>query len=150
MSVGPGRTAVSDLPAHSCSAVGICERGTWGSGLTGPALGPSSEVGFRLRKCMFDAHGDGRLKLERTQLLGDHPTQIGRLIAPDESSADDSGSKTYGKLLAYFTVRVLDDVLRVAVDPNQRRRLDVQAGLLLNLPHDALADRLADLHGSAR
>lgn len=47
--------------------------------------------------------------------------------------------------MADFAICVSDDVSGVRVDADQVGRLDVNAGFLLDLPHDRVADGLADV-----
>jgi hypothetical protein len=55
-----------------------------------------------------------------------------------------------GELLADFPVGVLDDVVRVRVDPDERGDLDFEAGLFFHLADRAVFDRFAEFHAAAR
>src|SRR5262245_2477233 len=71
-----------------------------------------------------------------------------RLVGVPEGPANCLGGQADVELLAYFTIGVGDDVPGIGVDAYQSRDLNIESGLLANLAHSALGDRLAELQSA--
>lgn len=117
----------------------------------GPARHDSSEVGSCSAGLeMGDPQPNSWLYREICQLVDTFKPHLGRLATHRDLAAHNPAEVGNGEPLPYLTVPILDDVLRIGVDTQQPRDLDVEPVLFLRLAHRALLEGIPDLHDATR
>src|SRR2546430_14400993 len=99
---------------------------------------------------VVDPLADGWVHVEAGDVVRLEVAGLQRLVAGTQSPTRDPARDADRELLADLPVVVGEHVLRVRVHADDVLGLDLDAGLLLDLPGRGPADVLADLHHSAR
>lgn len=86
---------------------------------------------------------------EVVDVFGRDPADICGFVVGAQGTADQFGGEAERELLAYFTVGVFDDVVRIGVHPDERGDRDVEAGLFTDFPDGAVGDGFAEFKASA-
>ena len=78
------------------------------------------------------------------------PAKFDGFVVEGKLTAEQPHTKAHRELLPNLTIVVRDHVPRIAVNPDQTGWLDIESGLLADLPDDALRECLANLEAAAR
>jgi hypothetical protein len=87
--------------------------------------------------------------IECVELVVADPTNLAGLIGGMSGPADRAGTETDVELLANLAIAIGDHVPRVAVDADQSRDFDTDAGFLDHLTSHRLGDGLSGLHDAS-